>query len=88
VLQTPVTSAPKCLASCSAAVPTPPEAPLISTLSPLRIFVRLKNHNAVVPPNEKGGRFVVAQVRWLYLTPLSLSLSTPDSLGSPPNARR
>jgi hypothetical protein len=34
VLQTPVTSAPNGLAICTANVPTPPPAPLISTLCP------------------------------------------------------
>ena len=34
VLQTPVTSAPNHLASCTANVPTPPDAPLIRTLCP------------------------------------------------------
>ena len=34
VLQTPVTSAPKCFAICTANVPTPPDAPLISTFCP------------------------------------------------------
>ena len=34
VLQTAVTSAPKCLASCTANDPTPPDAPLISTFWP------------------------------------------------------
>src|SRR5215208_1847712 len=34
VLHTPVTSAPKCLAICTANVPTPPDAPLISTFCP------------------------------------------------------
>ena len=31
VLQTPVTTAPKALASCTANVPTPPAAPLMRT---------------------------------------------------------
>src|SRR3954454_3719896 len=34
VLHTPVTSAPSALAICTANVPTPPEAPTISTLCP------------------------------------------------------
>ena len=34
VLQTPVTSAPIAFAICTAKVPTPPEAPMISTFSP------------------------------------------------------
>jgi hypothetical protein len=34
VLHTPVTSAPKDLAICTANVPTPPDAPMISTLCP------------------------------------------------------
>src|SRR5215470_3175382 len=37
VLHTPVTSAPKDLAICTAKVPTPPAAPLIKTLCPDRI---------------------------------------------------
>ena len=37
VLHTPVTSAPNALASCTAKVPTPPDAPLTSTLCPARI---------------------------------------------------
>src|SRR5215467_8933082 len=36
VLHTPVTSAPNALASCTANVPTPPDAPLIKTLCPGR----------------------------------------------------
>jgi hypothetical protein len=34
VLHTPVTSAPKDLAICTANVPTPPDAPMIRTLCP------------------------------------------------------
>ena len=34
VLHTPVTSAPNALASCTAKVPTPPDAPMISTCCP------------------------------------------------------
>jgi hypothetical protein len=34
VLQTPVTFAPNDLAICTAKVPTPPEAPLTSTVCP------------------------------------------------------
>ena len=34
VLHTPVTSAPKALASCTANVPTPPDAPMIRTFCP------------------------------------------------------
>ena len=34
VLQTPVTSAPKAFAICTAKVPTPPDAPMISTCWP------------------------------------------------------
>src|SRR4029077_9376990 len=34
VLQTPVTWAPRCLAICTAKVPTPPEAPMIRTFWP------------------------------------------------------
>src|SRR5260221_269051 len=52
VLHTAVTSASKCLASCTAAVPTPPEAPLTSTFSPLLSFALLKKSNAVVPPED------------------------------------
>jgi hypothetical protein len=37
VLHTPVTSAPKDLAICTANVPTPPAAPLIKTLCPGRM---------------------------------------------------
>src|SRR5512132_3803245 len=34
VLHTPVTSAPKALASCTAKLPTPPDAPMITTFCP------------------------------------------------------
>ena len=34
VLQTPVTSAPNAFAICTANVPTPPDAPMISTFCP------------------------------------------------------
>ena len=37
VLQTPVTTAPKCFASWTAAVPTPPDAPTTATRSPALI---------------------------------------------------
>jgi hypothetical protein len=36
VLQTPVTFAPNDFAICTANVPTPPDAPLTSTLCPAR----------------------------------------------------
>ena len=38
VLQTPVTSAPNALAICTAKVPTPPDAPMMSTCSPACTF--------------------------------------------------
>src|SRR4051794_20852634 len=37
VLATPVTSAPNAFAICTANVPTPPDAPMISTFCPARI---------------------------------------------------
>ena len=51
VLLTPVTSAPKYLASCTAKVPILPEAPLIRTLCPLWIFpLSLRKNNVASPP--------------------------------------
>src|SRR5712692_3914130 len=50
VLHTPVTSAPKDLAICTANVPTPPPAPLIRTFCPGRIFpLSRRPCNAVRP---------------------------------------
>ena len=47
---TPVTWAPRCLASCTAALPTAPEAPLTSTRLPGPVHTRLRNARAVMPP--------------------------------------
>src|SRR5687767_11175624 len=43
VLHTPVTSAPKVLAICTANEPTPPDAPVTSTVWPDRTFAILRN---------------------------------------------
>ena len=48
-----VTSAPKCLANCTADIPTAPEAPK-STHCPLRIFPRLRKCNARRPSYGMG----------------------------------
>ena len=50
VLQTPVASASKCLTSCTAEVPTAPEAPYTSTPWPLRILPLLRKCKANMPP--------------------------------------
>ena len=52
VLVTPVTSAPKCFAICTADDPTPPDAPTTRTLSPALMPALVSNGSAVVPPNE------------------------------------
>jgi hypothetical protein len=65
-LATPVTLAPRCLASWTAFVPTAPEAPFTSTdvPGPTDALSREKN-NAVVPPNS---------------SPAASSWVTPDGL--------
>ena len=52
VLVTPVTSAPRCLPSCTMAVPTAPDAPTTRSVSPDLTRALRRKSSAVVPPNE------------------------------------
>ena len=62
-LHTPVTSAPSALATCTANVPTPPDAPLTSTFCPG--WTPAMQSSAVPPASGSGGRLLEGQVRRL-----------------------
>jgi hypothetical protein len=71
VLHTPVTSAPKDFAICTANVPTPPDAPLIKTFCPGRTLpssrmacraVSAARGTAAACSNVRVGRFQHQQV--------------------------
>ena len=55
VLHTPVTSAPSALAICTANVPTPPDAPMISTLLP-RLYLPVVAHGLQGGERRRRGR--------------------------------
>jgi len=74
VLSTPVTSAPKYLASYTAKVPIVPPAPLIRTFCPLWIFPCLRKCNASCPPTgtalwglARGSRLCILKSSSMYL---------------------
>ena len=64
VLQTPVTSAPEALAIWTAKVPTPPDAPMISTCWPGCTFA-LRTACSAVTRRRDGGRLLEREVRRL-----------------------
>ena len=66
VLHTPVTSAPNAFAICTAKLPTPPDAPMISTFSPgLDAPVVADGLQRGEPGDGDGGRLLEGEVRRL-----------------------
>ena len=65
VLQTPVTTAPKCFANCTAKVPTPPAAPLMRTVWPgwMRALSRSPWRAVAAATGSRGGLLEADVVR-------------------------
>jgi hypothetical protein len=81
-LHTPVTSAPRALAICTANVPTPPEAPMISTRCPGCTFPASRTATSAVGP-EMGTAAACSNVTFAGLGTSLFALATAYSAKAP-----
>ena len=83
MLHTPVTSAPKALATCTANVPTPPDAPMTSTFSPGCTFALSRTACSAVRA-EIGTAAACSNDRFAGLGASRSARATANSAKEPP----